>query len=458
MSICPENFAEHLADMDLSRVPVMHVAFSDTMSKFIGRSIDLIEELATETDNAFDMTRRGYLYLTANEETFASMASTAQLLADTNAVPRCTTHTDGSTYVRSPGGSLNMAQLAATTGNSGVPGAAEEAMEPLKGIDLLAGRQAVQDVFPYVDDKVVGALHARRAGWVSAQQMGVTMMNKAKEAGVTFVSGVVTSVTSEGGKVSSVQWSPAPPVDGKPGLNRDPSPESCEILTGHFVNAAGPMLNEVHSLIPGNDQTVPGVAALAHNDLSVCERRVPLRNHLHVKVIFRDTEGAVPRDAPMMIWADPQDIGADFRSGEGDEVDREWLTEAMGEMTANKLLGEASPGVHLRPYGPDTLLLLWEFWHGDWAVDDRAPNLVPEFDVEMFPEVCIRGLSTMVPSLGDYIGSIPRSTLVDGGYYTETPELLPLIGPVGGTPMEGAWMCGGLAGVCVRTSQGLAFR
>jgi hypothetical protein len=423
----------------------MHVA-SDTMSKFMGRSIDLIEELAVETDNGFDMTRRGYLYLTADEDTFASMSGTAQLLADVEAVPRCTVHTDGSTYALSPAGSLTNAQLAATSGSSSVPGAGDEAMEPLSGIDLLAGRQAVQDIFPYVDDKVVGALHARRAGWVSAQQMGVTMMNKAKEAGVTFVSGVVTSISAKDGKVSAVQWSPSPPADGQPGFSRDPSPASAEILTGHFVNAGGPMLNEVHSLIPGSDQTVSGVAALAHNNLSVCDRRVPLRNHLHVKVIFRDTEGAVPRDAPMMIWADTQDISGDFRSGEGDEVDREWLTEAMGETTANKLLGEAGPGVHLRPYGPDTLLLLWEFWHGDWKVDDRAPNLTPEFDVEMYPEICVRGLSTMVPGLADYIGNIPRSTLVDGGYYTETPELLPLIGPVGGTPLEGAWMCGALAG------------
>jgi glycine/D-amino acid oxidase-like deaminating enzyme len=413
------------------------------MSKFVGRSIDLMEELAIETDNAFDMTRRGYLYLTADEDTFASMSATAQGLADADAVPRCTTHTDGSTYTRSSTGSLSAAQLAATAGNFGVAGATEEPMEPLKGIDLLAGRQAVQDVFPFVDDKVVGALHARRAGWVSAQQMGVTLMNKAKEAGVTFVSGAVTDVSTEDGKVSSVRWTAAPPADGKPGLPTEG--ESYEIATANFVNAAGPMLNEVHSLIPGSDQTVPGVAALAHNDVSLRDRRVPLRNHIHVKVIFRDTDGAVPRDAPMMIWADSQDIGEDFRSGD-DEEDRAWLTEAMGEKTANKLLGEASPGVHLRPYGPDALLLLWEFWHGDWPVDDLSPNLTPEFDVEMFPEVCIRGLSTMVPDLGNYIGNIPRSTLVDGGYYTETPELLPLVGPVGGTPVEGAWVCGGLAG------------
>ena len=36
--------------------------------------------------------------------------------------------------------------------------------------------------------------------------------------------------------------------------------------------------------------------------------------------------------------------------------------------------------MHLRPYGPDTLLLLWEYWHGDWPVGS-PPDLTPGFDV-----------------------------------------------------------------------------
>ena len=76
----------------------------------------------------------------------------------------------------------------------------------------------------------------------------------------------------------------------------------------------------------------------------------------------------------------------------------------------------------------------------------------------MFPEVCVRGLQTMVPGLGSYLGNIPRSTIVDGGYYTETPELLPLVGPVGGEGLEGAWLCGGLAGYGVMAANVSAAR
>ena len=61
-------------------------------------------------------------------------------------------------------------------------------------------------------------------------------------------------------------------------------------------------------------------------------------------------------------------------------------------------------------------------------------------------EVCLRGLSKMIPGLAEYIENIPRSTYVDGGYYTQTPENYPLIGPVGGEGAEGAYLCGAVAG------------
>ena len=39
----------------------------DTMVRFVNRSIDLLEELARETDNCFQMNRRGYVFLTADD-------------------------------------------------------------------------------------------------------------------------------------------------------------------------------------------------------------------------------------------------------------------------------------------------------------------------------------------------------------------------------------------------------
>src|SRR5262245_50400446 len=40
----------------------------DAMVKFMSRSIDMLEQIARESDNAIRMNRRGYVYATANPE------------------------------------------------------------------------------------------------------------------------------------------------------------------------------------------------------------------------------------------------------------------------------------------------------------------------------------------------------------------------------------------------------
>lgn len=58
----------------------------------------------------------------------------------------------------------------------------------------------------------------------------------------------------------------------------------------------------------------------------------------------------------------------------------------------------------------------------------------------MYPEICLRGLSRMIPELAVYLENIPRSTLVDGGYYTQTPDNIPLVGPASGVAVDGVCM------------------
>src|SRR3954466_11433373 len=50
----------------------------DTMLKLVSRSIDLLEDSATRSGNAFRMNRRGYLFATADERRLAKMESTAK--------------------------------------------------------------------------------------------------------------------------------------------------------------------------------------------------------------------------------------------------------------------------------------------------------------------------------------------------------------------------------------------
>ena len=55
----------------------------DTMVRFVNRSIDLLEELARATDNCFQMNRRGYVFLTADDRQIPVMKAAA---AETSAL------------------------------------------------------------------------------------------------------------------------------------------------------------------------------------------------------------------------------------------------------------------------------------------------------------------------------------------------------------------------------------
>lgn len=114
-----------------------------------------------------------------------------------------------------------------------------------------------------------------------------------------------------------------------------------------FVNATGPAIAAVDRLLPWDESS--GVAI---------EKRVPIVNEVHAKVIFRDTLGVVPRDAPMLIWDDEQLLNYT-------EEEREILPTCIDPETAEKILAMAPKGVHLRPYAYDSLLLLWEYWNSD---------------------------------------------------------------------------------------------
>jgi glycine/D-amino acid oxidase-like deaminating enzyme len=180
------------------------------------------------------------------------------------------------------------------------------------------------------------------------------------------------------------------------------------IETGCFVNAAGPFLKPVGRML---------------------DVGLPVTSELHLKVALHDTLGAVPRNAPLLIWTDPQHLpwSEDEQALLAEEDDTRWLLEDM------------PPGAHTRPDGgadSDIILLLWEYHAGE--VD---PVIPPPLD-EQYPEIALRGLAAMLPGIQRYFGKMPRPAL-DGGYYIKTRENRPLIGPL---PVEGAYVIGALSG------------
>lgn len=339
------------------------------MVGLMNRSIDMFERLADITDNIFGLSRRGYLFVTAEESQLDEMLDQAALTS------------------RFGGGDVR------------VHSNSDEYVDHPDGVDVL-GPAELRQHFPYITNSAIGAVHVRRAGWFSAQQLGSWMLDRTKDHGAELVVGEVTAVSVEAGQIQGVTLD-----DGS------------TIATKTVVNAAGPMSESVG--------TMAGV------DL-------PLFSELHLKVGFRDHRSVIPRDAPMIIWSDTQEI--DWSEDERAELDR---------MGRQDLLGTMPIFCHGRPEGTGDspyFLALWEY-HQD-VLEPEWP--LPEDP--LYPEAVMRGLTTMVPGLKVYLEGLPEST-VDGGYYTKTPENRPLIGPCG---PRGFHVVTGMSGFGVMISTGAA--
>ena len=349
------------------------------MLALMNRSIDLMEELADESGNVFRMNRRGYLYLTAQESNVEELGITARRSSSLGAGP-LRVHSSSSLYYQ--------------------PSPAEEFHNQPIGADLLLGSDLVHKHFPYVTENAVAALHVRRAGWLSAQQLGMYLLETARQHGVRFESACVTGVDVTGGCVKGVRLGSGERVD---------SPV--------FINAAGPYLQDVGRLL--------GV-------------ELPIHTELHLKAAIKDPLGVVAREAPLLIWNDPQSLPweEEERQALAEDEEIRWLTEPFPS------------GVHTRPEGAgesQTILMLWEY-----QTKVMAPVWPPQID-DQYPEVALRGLSTMLPRMKEYFGRMPRPQL-DGGYYTKTQENRPLVGPM---DVDGAYVLGAVSGYGIMSACGV---
>jgi glycine/D-amino acid oxidase-like deaminating enzyme len=264
----------------------------------------------------------------------------------------------------------------------------------LAGADIIHDAGLIRRHFPYLAPETRAVLHARRAGWLSAQQLGMLMLEAARARGVALVRGKLVAVGSAGGKVSSVEVEQAG--------------ERHSLPATELVIAAGPMQKSVAHLI-GVD--------------------LPVVAECHLKMSFQDHLGAVPRQAPMLIWLDPQRLS-------WSEEERALFDE---DEASRWLLGTFPAGVHARPEGSagaSTVLVLfnWEARHSE--------VVFPLPEVPHYAEIALRGMSRMVPALRAYCDLGTRSR-IDGGYYIKTRENRPLIGPL---PVEGAYICGAFSG------------
>jgi len=348
------------------------------MLGLMNRSIDHLDQLADESGNVFALNRRGYLYVTARPEHLIALIERAHRISALGAGP-VRFHTDAdSTYQ---------------------PARFEGYRDSPTGADVLIGAKLVHKHFPYLSADAVGAVHARRAGWLSAQQLGMYLLNEARKRGARYESARVAGVDVSGGKVNSIRL--------ENGEN---------IGTKIFINAAGPYLKEVGSMI-GVD--------------------LPVYTELHQKVMFKDHLGVIGRDAPLLIWNDPQELywEGDERAALAEDPETRWLTEPFPE------------GAHTRPEGGEGSQMALFLWEYKTKVCD--PVWPPKLD-EQYPEVALRGMARMIPGLKKYFDHAPRPIL-DGGYYTKTRENRLLACPL---PVEGAFVLGAVSGYGIMSACG----
>jgi len=350
----------------------------DAMVALANRSIDILERLARESDNRFLLNRRGYLFATADAQRVESMRAGARESCALGA---------GEFREHGPGSSGADYVPAPSAGFENLP----------DGADLICDQSLIRRHFPDLNNDTLAVVHARRCGWLSAQQLGMTMLEQARAAGTRLLQARVQVVDTAGGCVGGVQ------VAASGGTRT--------ISTNAFVNAAGPFFKQVGEMA--------GI-------------ELPVFSESHVKLSFHDHRGALSQDAPLIIWNDPVHLP-------WSEEERETLVSAP---EGRELLREFPAGVHGRPAGGDNVLIYW-------TLDEtRVEPVFPQTWNPATPEILLRGMSAMVPALTAYFDHLPQP-FVDGGYYAKTEENRPLIGP---TPVDGAYLMGAFSGFGIMTA------
>jgi glycine/D-amino acid oxidase-like deaminating enzyme len=352
---------------------------TSAMTAYMNRSIDLIESIARATGNRIGLNRRGYLFASADAGKSAFLHEMACLAARHGAGP-VRVHERGSTsYEPSPATGFDLS---------------------LTGADIITDQSLIRRHYPYLAPSTKVVAQARRAGWLSAQQLGMVMLEAAREHGVRLMRGKLAGIETDGARLRKA-------IVVEKG-------ERQSLEASDLVLSAGPMLKDV-----------AGAIGL---DLPVFAER-------HYKISIPDTLGVVARDAPMMIWLDSQFLP--------------WSEEEHATLSAapeTRWLTEPFPaGVHGRPDGvgaATTLVMLFNY--ENVATDVVFP--LPEH--EHYGEITLRGMSTMLPGLKPYIERGTRP-YVDGGYYMKTRENMPLIGP---TRIEGVYVSGAYSGFGIMAS------
>lgn len=221
------------------------------MVAFTNRSIDLMEEIARDSANRINMTRRGYALATRSSDIDEFVEQLHKGLGDEAA---------------------NLIRFHGESGSPGYHGFDTPAWEQVPdGVDILQSPSLIREKFPGFDPAIRTIIHIRRGGDISGQQLGMYMLEYLREAGARRIAGEVVGIDRRDGfRVDAMTG------DGVKHFEAD-----------RIVNAAGPFAGRIAAMV--------GV-------------ELPILNTFQQKIAFEDRQGAIPRVRPFSIDLDPQQI------------------------------------------------------------------------------------------------------------------------------------------------------
>ena len=206
----------------------------------------------------------------------------------------------------------------------------------------------------------IAALHTRRCGWLSGQQLGMEMLERARAAGVELIEGRLAAVETTGGRVTGVK------ITGRSG-NRT------------IANRALRQRRRAHAR--------GGGSRLLDLDL-------PVVSELHLKTSFEDHLGVVPRDLPFLIWDDPQRLA-------WSPEEREALAENEGTRRLTETLARGGAHAARRKTPRARAVALPRRRGGRRRFPWRSPT--------EYTEVCLRGLTRVLPGLSAYVDRLAEA-------------------------------------------------
>ncbi|NND83033.1 MAG: FAD-binding oxidoreductase [Gammaproteobacteria bacterium] len=217
------------------------------MTALCERSIDLMADIAEQTDNAIHMQRLGYALATRRDNI------QEQLQGLTNSY-RTQPH-NIRLHERSPA-------------NAYIDSLQGDWQSDISGVDVLSDPAIIRQAFPAFSKEIKHVMHIRRAGDIDGQQLGQFMLQAIKAAGGQRLRGRVQEIRRDKGYQLLVTT----------------QQEAVKVNCERMVNAAGPMAGDIAGML--------GI-------------QLPIHNIYQQKITFEDTLGAVPREQAFAIDIDP---------------------------------------------------------------------------------------------------------------------------------------------------------